>query len=150
MREHQKARAPIEAVRISQILTHRMIGKVSGPAEHPLLDDPRIRAHLEHFEIVIRLQNQAIGFAQVHFYQLRHIAEIGTDGDLHAIGAKGEGNGIGSVVRNRKGVYINIADEKMPPGLNRFDATQTLAEGFRQGAAQFRQSGLGDIQRRFP
>ncbi len=100
MREDEIARAGIEAVRVGEILADRVIRKMAGAAEDALLDDPRIRADLEHVEIVIGFENQAIGLAEMYLDELGHVTEVGHDSEFGAVGAEGEGDGIGSIVRN--------------------------------------------------
>jgi hypothetical protein len=82
--------------------------------------------------------------------QLRHIPKIGDQCHLHAAGAKREPDRIGSIVWNRKRMYLNVADAKPLPSVNRFDATQALAQPVRQRPMQRFHSLLGDIQRGLP
>ena len=127
-----------------------MVGEVARARKYTLLNDPGIRPHFQHFEIVIRLQNQAIAFAQMHFHEFRHVTEICANGHLRAIGAKREANRIDGVMRNREGIHINITDSKALPGLNRLDPAQALPEGFRQNTFQLGHRGFRHVQRRFP
>jgi len=91
-----------------------------------LLDDPWIRADLEHVEIVIGFEHETIG-REVDFDQLGHIAEVGDDGHFRAVRTKGESDGISRVVRNGKRVDVNVADGEMLARLNGFDAVEPLA-----------------------
>ena len=62
------ARAAVESFRIGQKFADRVVRKMPGlSAYHALLDVPRVRAEFEHFEIVIRFENQEIGLAQMGF-----------------------------------------------------------------------------------
>src|SRR5215469_1609107 len=118
--------------------------------EHALLDDPRIRADLEHVEIVIGFENEAIGLTEMNFDELWHVAEVGADGHLGAVGAEGEAEGIGGIVRDGEGVHVNITDGKALPNVDGFDAAKALAEGFREDAAKLLHGGFGNVERRFP
>ena len=57
VRKDEIPRARIEALGIGKKLADSMIGKVPGTGKDALLDDPRIRANLEHVEIVVGLQD---------------------------------------------------------------------------------------------
>ena len=78
------------------------------------------------------------------------VAKIGADGDFGAVGAEGESDGVGSVMRDRERVDVDVADGETLAGLDGFDATEALAEGGRQDALEGVHSGLGDVERRFP
>src|SRR5258708_6277096 len=67
MREDEIARAGVEDFVVGKIFADRVIGKMAGAAEHELLDDPRVAADLEHVEIVIGFEDEAIGVAQMDF-----------------------------------------------------------------------------------
>ena len=112
MREDKIARARVKTFRIGKIFADGVIREMPGAAEDALLDDPRIRSDLEHVQIVIGFQQQTIGVAQMNFHQLRHVAKIGDQRHLRAIGAKREADRVGSVVRNLKGVDIDIANRR--------------------------------------
>ena len=84
VRENEIARLAVETFRIAQILAHRVIREMPRAAHHPLLDVPRIRPHFQHFQIVIRFQDQAIRAAQMVFHKLRHVAKVGDDGNFCA------------------------------------------------------------------
>ena len=150
MREHQIARAAVKTFRIGKIFADGMIREMAGAGKHALLDDPRIRPHLEHIQIVIGFQQQAIRVAQMHFDELRHVTKVSDERHLCAIGAKREADGIGGVVGNLKRVHINIANREMLPGLNGFHAAQTLRKPIGQGAVQRVHRWLSDVKGRFP
>ena len=63
------ARAAVEEFGVGQKFADGSVGKMSRAAHHALLDVPRVRPDLEHFEIVIRFQNQEIGLAQVLLHE---------------------------------------------------------------------------------
>jgi hypothetical protein len=143
-------RAGIEAFGIAQKFADRMIGEMTGARQNPLFDDPGIGADFQHIQIVIGLKNQAIGFAQMHFNEFRHVAQIGADSYLGAIGPEGKTNGVGGIVRNSESVNVDIADTEALASLDGFGALQPLAEGLRKDALQRIHSGRGYVQRRLP
>ena len=110
VREDEMARAAVEDFGIGEEVADDAIRKMPRAAHHALLDVPGIRADLEHVEIVIRFEDQEIGFAQVMLHKLRHVAEVGNDGDFGAIGAKGKADGIGGIVGDREGIDLDVAD----------------------------------------
>ena len=124
--EDEIARNGVEAVGVAKIFAYGVIRKMAGAAENALLDDPGIRADLEHVQIVIGFEDQAIGAAQMHFDQFGHVAEVGDDGHLCAIRTEGEADGVGGVMGNREGVDVNVADGEALAAVNGFHAAQTL------------------------
>ena len=118
--------------------------------ENALLDDPRVRADLEHVQIVIRFEQQTIGVAQMNFHKFGHVAEVGDERHLRAVGAKRETDGIGGIVRNLKRVDIYIANREMLAGLNRFHAAQTLPKPVGQRTVQRVHGAFRNIQRSLP
>lgn len=86
----------------------------------------------------------------MHFDQFGHVAQVSDDGHFRAIRTECEADGVSRVVRNREGVHVNVPDGKMLAGLNRFDAFESLAEGFREDALHGLQGGLRDVERSFP
>src|SRR5882762_8952914 len=123
---------------------------MAGPAQHALLYHPRIRPHLEHVEIVIGFEDQAVRAAEMHFYQLRHVTEVGDDRHFRAIRAKREPDGIRCIVRYRKRMNINVADGEMLPRVNGLHAVEALAKGFWENALHHVHGRFGDIERRLP
>jgi len=150
MREDQVPRDGVEAIRVAKIFTYGMIGKMPGATQDALLHQPRVRANLQHIQIVIGFKDQAIGPAQMHFHQLRHVAEIRNDGHLCAIRSERKTNGIGGVVRNRKRVNVDIANREVLARLDGFDSPEPLAKRLREDALHRIHGRLGDVQRRFP
>lgn len=151
VRKDKIASAGVEAVRVREEFADRVIGKMTGTGKHALLDDPWIRADLEHVQIVIGLENHAVGLAEMDLNHFREIAEIGANGDLCAVGAKSEADRIGGIVRNSECMDIDIADGKVLAGLDRFDAFEALVEGLGEIAAERVQGRFRDIERRgFP
>ena len=116
-----------------------------GAAHHALLDVPRIRPHLQHFEIVIRFQHQAIGIAQMNFHQFRQIAEIGDDRYFHAVRAKVNPRG------STASCGIEIGETSISPTINRCPArmcstrSRRLCDTFRQDAQDFGVRRFGQV-----
>jgi len=150
VRQNEVAGPAVETFGVSKKLAHGVIRKVPGARKHALFDDPGIRPDLEHIEIVVRFENQAIGGAQVNLHKCRHVAEIGADGDLRAVGAKSESDGVGRIVRNREGVDIDVTNGETLASLNGFHPAQALAESLREDAPKLAHGGLGHKQRCFP
>jgi hypothetical protein len=86
----------------------------------------------------------------VHFHQLRHVAQIGAHRDFRTVGTESEADGIDGIVRNRKGVNIDVPDGKALAGVNGLRALQSFPEGVREDTLQRIQGGLGHVQRGFP
>src|SRR2546429_8463 len=121
-----------------------------GAAQDALLHLPRVRANLQHIQIVIGFEHQAIRSAQMYFHQLRHIAQVSNDGHLCAVRAERKADGIGGVVWNRKRVHVNVADGEMLARLDGFNAPQPLPQCFRQDALHRIHGRLRNVERRFP
>jgi hypothetical protein len=150
MSEDEKARASVEAFGIGEKFADGVIGKMTGAAEDALLDDPGIGADLEHVEIVIGFEDQAIDIAEMDFDEFGHVAEVGDDGELGAVGAEGEGDRVGGVMRNSEGVDVDVADGEALAGVNGFKAIEALAESVGKNLIHRVHSGLGNVERRFP
>lgn len=86
----------------------------------------------------------------MNFDQLGHVAKIGDERHLRAIGAKCKSDGVGRIVRYLKRMNINVANGEMLAGLDGFDTPQALCEPIRQGAVQRVHRGLRDVERRLP
>jgi len=85
----------------------------------------------------------------MYFHEFRHIAEVGDDGHFDASSAKRESNRISGIVRNGEGVKVNIADGEMLPGMNGFDAAQTLFQAIGKNAFQRIEGRLSNVKRGF-
>ena len=144
------ADAGIETFGVGEKFAYRVIGKMAGAGEDALFDDPGIGANLEHIEIVIGFEDEAIGLTKMDAHVIGEVAEIGADGDFCAVGAEGEGDRIGSIVRDSEGVDINVADGEALACLDGFDAAKASAEGIGEDALQGVHGGFGDIERSFP
>src|SRR2546427_9005484 len=79
-----------------------------------------------------------------------HVPEIGENRKLCTIRAKGKGDGIYSIMRDHKGVYIDIADREMLARMNGFDSLEPLAKRFREDALHRAQGRFGNVERRLP
>jgi hypothetical protein len=84
------------------------------------------------------------------FDQFRHIAEIGADGDLGAVGPESETDRVGGIVGDGESMDVNVADGKTLTGLYGFDATETFTERVRENALQSIHGGFGDIKGSLP
>jgi hypothetical protein len=148
--ENEIAGVTIETIGIGKVFADRVIRKMAGAGQDALLDDPRIGTDLEHVEVVIGFEDEAIGFAEVDFDELGHVAEVGANGHLGAVGAKSETDGIDGIVRNGEGVDVDVADTKALARLNGFNATEALAEGLGENALKDTHGGLSDEERSLP
>ena len=123
---------------------------MAGPREHALLDDPGIRANLEHVEVVIGFEDEAVGFAQMHFHVIGHITQVRANSDLGAVSPKRESHRIDSIVGNTKRIDFDIANGKGLAGLDGLDTIEPLAEGVRKNTPERVQGRLRDVKRGFP
>jgi hypothetical protein len=99
---------------------------------------------------VIGFEDEAIGVAEMHFDEFGHVAEVGDEGELGAVGTKGEADGVGGIVRDGEGVDIDITDGEALAGRDGFDATKALAESIGEAALERVHRGLGDVEWSFP
>ena len=123
------ADAGIEPLGIDEEFTDGVIGKVAGAGKDALLDDPGIGPDLEHVEVVIGFEDEAIGLAEMDSHMIRQVAKIRANSDFGAVGAEGESDGIGCIVRDSKRMDVNVADGETLAGLNGLNATEALAKG---------------------
>ena len=142
--------AGVEAFRVGQEFADSVIRKVAGAGEDALLDDPWIRADLEHVEIVIGFEDEAVGLAEVDSHMIGHVAEVGADGDFGAVGAKGEADRVGGVMRDSEGVDFDIANGEGLAGLDGFDAAEAFAESVGEDTLEGIHGGLGNVERSLP
>ena len=150
MGEDEMANAGIEAFGIDEEFADGVIREVAGAGKHALLDDPRVGPDLEHVEIVVGFEDEAISVAEMDSDVVRQVAEIGADGDFGAVGTEGESDGVGGVVRDGERVDVDIADRETLAGLDGFDAAETFAEGVGKDALEGVHCRLRDVKRRFP
>ena len=140
--------AGVETFRIRKELADSVIGEMASAGEDALLDDPRVGTDLEHIEVVIGFEDHAVGFAEMDLNHFREVAQIGADGDLCAITAKSETNGVSGIVGNGESVNVNIAYGKVLAGLDGLDALETFLKGFGKDAVERVHGGFGHIERR--
>lgn len=150
MREHQVARASIEYLGIGEKFADHVVRKMAGAAHHALFDVPWVRTHFEHLEIMIRFENQEIGLAEMLFDEFGQIAEVGSDGDFRAIGAKGIADRVGGIVWNPEGINPEIADFEFVARMNVFDPLHFLEWAIRKHSENFAMRWLGEVGRAFP
>jgi hypothetical protein len=140
----------VERFRIGKEFADDRIRQVSRAAHDALLDVPRIRPDLQHFQVVIGFQDQEVGFAQVLFDVFGHAAEIGNDRDLFSVRTESVADGVGGIVRNRECGDFDVADHEFDSRANVFDA---LDFGFRAIAVHFLNFAMGrrgEIRGAFP
>src|SRR5579864_4444191 len=123
---------------------------MASAAEDALLDDPGIRTDLEHVKIMIGFQNETIGVAKMDLDELRHVAEVGDDCELGAIGAESESYRVGGVMRNAEGMNLDVTHSEGLSGMDRFDAAEPFAKSVGKNALHGIHSWLGDVERSFP
>ena len=95
---------------VSQEICESVVGEMADAAHHALLDAPRIRAAAQQFEVVIGFDHQHMASAQVVTDAVGHVSQIGADADLNAVAAKGEADGIDSVVRDGERLHCDVAN----------------------------------------
>jgi len=75
-------------------------------AEDALFGGPwTARIVVQHFHIVIRLQDKCVGRTNSLDHQLGGVSQIGEKTDITCLGSKEEANGIISVVRDAKRIH---------------------------------------------
>ena len=148
--EDEVADAGIEAFGVGEKFADGVIREMAGAGEDALLDDPGIRADLEHIEVVIGFEDEAIGLAEVDSYVIGEVAEICADGDFGAVGAEGESDRVGCVVWDSKCMDIDVADREALAGLNGFHSAKALAKGIGEDALKCIHGRFSDVERRFP
>src|SRR6516164_4155818 len=107
MREHNVLRRTI--VLLPNVTAYGRIGKMSIASHESLLQKPGIWPDPQHFEIMIRLENQHIRAAEAFCNVVRHITDIGQLGEFRATTLKSEGNGLCGVMRNAEWQDLDIA-----------------------------------------
>ena len=113
-----------------------IVRKMPIAAHHALLHRPGIGPDLQHFQIVIRFEQQQIRAAQMEADRIRQIAEIGGDRNLDAFGAEGESDGIGGVVRDGETGDVDIADGETGAGLEQFEVRRAFSSQAMAGAVR--------------
>jgi hypothetical protein len=150
MREDEIAGAGVEAIGVGEEFADGVIREMPCAGEDALLDDPRIRADLEHVEVVIGFEDEAVALAEMVLDKLGEVAEVGDERRLGPIGAEGEADGVCGIVRKRNGVDFDVPHGEPLAGLNRLDAAEALGEGVRENAVERVEGRFRDEQRRLP
>src|SRR5882724_3527674 len=99
---------------------------------------------------VIGFEDEAIGLAEMDSDMVWQVAEICADGDFGAVGAEGEADRVGGIVRDGEGVDVDVADGEALASLDGFNTAEAFAEGVGKDALEGVHGGLGDVQRGFP
>ena len=73
-----------------------------------------------------------------------------TDEGFDAVGTESESDGVGGIVRDGKGVNIDITNAEALAGLNGFDATEALAKVLGENALERSHSWFSDVEGSFP
>ena len=95
-----------------------LVGKMAMPSENALLEAPRSAdAILQHLYVVIGFEHEHIRRADALDDQLRHVAEVGDEGDVAGGRAQQITNGILGVVRNGERIHEQVTDFKARAGL---------------------------------
>lgn len=98
-----------------------LVRQMASAAHDALLDGPGIGADLEHFEVVVRFEDQHIRAAQMIFNRVGEITKIGHDADFDAARAEAEADRIARIVRDGKAVDLEIAHAEGRTGLKGFE-----------------------------
>ncbi len=154
VRENEVARFPVKSFRVAKIFAYGIVREMAGAAHHALLDVPGVWADLEHFEIVIGFEDEAIGAAKMVFHQLGQIAEVGHDGEFlpitAMIRAERKADRVGGVMRNGKRRDFNVADAKAVAGMEMFDVREALVRRFGDRQHRGALGGRSEENRRPP
>ena len=145
VREDEVARASIENFGIGEKFTDDCVGKMAGAAHDALLDVPGIGADLQHFQVMIRFQDQEIGFAQMMLYEFGHVAKVGDDGDFLSVGAEGVADGVSGIVRNGERGDFDVADNEFNSGADILHAFDICFWAVAIHFANFAMSGFGEV-----
>src|SRR5436305_7716262 len=94
---------------------------MADAAHYALLYRPRVRAHFQHFEIMIGFQQEHVRAAQVILHRCGNVPEIGGDADANALRFEAESDGVDGVVRNAETLDLDIADLKRGARLERLE-----------------------------
>jgi len=103
------------------------VRQVPHASHHALLYGPGIGTDFQHLQIVIRLEQQNVGSAQMESRRFGKVAEIGGDGNFDALGAERKSDGILRVVRDGKRGDVDIADGERCAGLELFELGRVFA-----------------------
>ena len=117
--------------RTVQIMTDEFGGhfirQMPSPAHHPLFNGPRVRADAEHFQIVIRFQEQHVGAPQMYPEGIGYVAKICYDRNFNAVGGERKSDRIDSIVGHCKTRYVEVAYRERATRLEALESRLTLA-----------------------
>lgn len=123
---------------------------MAGAAHHTLLDKPRVGANLEHFEIVIRFEDQKIALAQMLLHVFGHVAEIRGKGGLCSVRTERKANRIDGIVRDHERIHFDVADFKALARPNVLNTLHFLERAGWKHLQDFAMRRLGKIRRAAP
>src|SRR5690242_6977089 len=123
---------------------------MAGAAHHTLLDKPRVGANLEHFEIVIRFEDQKIALAQMLLHVFGHVAEIRGKGGLCSVRTERKANRIDGIVRDHERIHFDVADFKALARANVLNTLHFLEWAGWKHLQDFAMRRLGKICRAAP
>lgn len=111
--------AEVAEVEVTQLGGHDFRGELSGgvvgqvavAAKNALLGGPgALGVVLEHFDVVIRFEDEDVGLADAFDDEPGGVTEIGKETDIAGVGAEEESNGIVSVVRDAEGIDGDVTE----------------------------------------
>ena len=115
--------------RFADVVAGDVVGQMAVAAHDALLDGPGVRADFEHFEVVIGLEQEEVGAAEMIANGFGEVAEVGGDADAEAFGAEAEADGVGGVVGDGEGGDGDVADGEGLAGLEGFELRGEVAPG---------------------
>ena len=115
--------------RIADVVAGDVVRQVAVASHDALLDGPGVGADLEHFDVVVGLEQEEIGSAEVIADGLGEVAEVGGDADAEAFGAEAEADGVGGVVGDGERGDGDVADGEGLAGLEGFEVRGEVAPG---------------------
>ena len=120
MAEHQRSDRGIE-IRADELADY-VVRQVPPASHYTLFDGPGIGADFEHFEIVVRFEQQQIGAAQMELDGVGDISQIGDQSYFNAMRSETEANRIDGVVWNGEAIDFNVTHTKGCSGLKAIQA----------------------------
>ena len=87
-----------------------VVGKMAVAAGDALFEAPGAAGFLQHFQVVIGFEEQDIGGANALEDGFGGVAEVRQNTDFSGGGVQEEADGVGGVVRDVKGVHVDVAD----------------------------------------
>src|SRR5579862_6784063 len=108
MRQHYKRCTSI--IVVAEKFRERFVRQVTYAAHYTLLNYPGIGSAAQHFQIVIRFQDQRVTAADVLAHARRHVTQIGDDRYFHSLRPECEAHRIRRIVWHREWCYVHLAD----------------------------------------